>query len=461
VTYCQQAGARAHDRAAFREAATAFEQALQALEYLPAHDNTGKRALELRLALGGALIILGEYGRHLALLGEAETLASALNDRDRLGRVLGWKAALLRITGDPRGAIAAGQQALALAVDLGERALQGHVSYSLGLAYYAIGDVGQAVELLRHNVEAADGDAGTPSADMRIRSRAWLARTLSALGAFAEGRHHGEEALRLAPLEGRGDTPMIVYSGLGFLSLTQGHLAHAVQMFDQGLALCRTSGNRVSVLAMMVGLGAAYALQGRLREGRALVEEAIHDSRGTGALGHHAWRVTWLSEVCRLAGRDAEAWAHAHHALTLARQQQAHGDEAQALHQLGTLYAHTAPPDVMQAEAHYAHALTLANELGLRPLVAHCHHGLGTLYGSLGRREQAHVELSVACALYRAMAMPFWLPQTEAALAQVDAASAPRGQDPLAPSASRLRCIREQPRGEERLRSFGAMGGSA
>ena len=35
VTYCQQAGARAYDRAAFREAVASFEQALQALAHLP------------------------------------------------------------------------------------------------------------------------------------------------------------------------------------------------------------------------------------------------------------------------------------------------------------------------------------------------------------------------------------------------------------------------------------------
>src|SRR5262245_4957658 len=35
VTYCQQAGARAHDHAALREAVASFEQALQALAHLP------------------------------------------------------------------------------------------------------------------------------------------------------------------------------------------------------------------------------------------------------------------------------------------------------------------------------------------------------------------------------------------------------------------------------------------
>jgi hypothetical protein len=55
----------------------------------------------------------------------------------------------------------------------------------------------------------------------------------------------------------------------------------------------------------------------------------------------------------------------------------------------------------------------------MRPLQAHCHLGLGTLYGKIGRMEQARTELSAAIALYRAMDMTFWLPQAEAALAQV------------------------------------------
>jgi hypothetical protein len=55
----------------------------------------------------------------------------------------------------------------------------------------------------------------------------------------------------------------------------------------------------------------------------------------------------------------------------------------------------------------------------MRPLVAHCHHGLGRLYGQTSRIEQARTALTTAIDLYRAMHMIFWLPQAEAALAQV------------------------------------------
>jgi tetratricopeptide (TPR) repeat protein len=189
---------------------------------------------------------------------------------------------------------------------------------------------------------------------------------------------------------------------------------------EQGLTLCRASGNRNSLPMIAVGLGYAAALQGRLAEGRTLLEEASSESIRTGALSHHSLRVTWLSEVCRLMGRGAEARQHARQAVDLARQQKERADEALALHQLGVVQAHADPPDVAQAEAHYQQALALAEELGMRPLVAHCHHGLGRLYGQTGRGEQARAALTTAIDLYRTMDMTFWLSQAEAALAQVE-----------------------------------------
>jgi hypothetical protein len=57
----------------------------------------------------------------------------------------------------------------------------------------------------------------------------------------------------------------------------------------------------------------------------------------------------------------------------------------------------------------------------MRPLQAHCHRGLGTLYAKTGQAEPARMALSAAIARYRAMDMTFWLPQTEATLAQVRA----------------------------------------
>src|SRR5262249_31004761 len=152
------------------------------------------------------------------LVGEAEALARALDDQALLGRVLARMADVLFMTGDHDSAIVMGRQAHELAVALGDRALQGQASYNLGRIYYTLGNFDPAAELLRRNVEAPGWESSMPSTALGIWAQAfgswpqaWLARTLSALGAFAEGRRHGEEALRLATLDSRGVTPILVH----------------------------------------------------------------------------------------------------------------------------------------------------------------------------------------------------------------------------------------------------------
>jgi tetratricopeptide (TPR) repeat protein len=206
---------------------------------------------------------------------------------------------------------------------------------------------------------------------------------------------------------------------LGRLYLAQGDLEAAIRVLDQSLALCRAADNWNIGRGTAAGLGYAYALMGRLAEGRALLEEVLRESRRGGALHAQSRYVAWLSAVCLLAGRADDAMQHARQALALARQYGERGFEAEALCQLGAVHAQADPPEVAQSEARYREALTLAEALGMRPLQAHCHHGLGTLYTKIGQREPARAALTAAIDLYRAMEMTFWLPQAEAALAQM------------------------------------------
>jgi len=166
-------------------------------------------------------------------------------------------------------------------------------------------------------------------------------------------------------------------------------------------------------------LGAAYTLGGRIGDAVPLLTQALEQTTVTERVDVQALCSLSLGEAQVLAGRLEEAHALAEHALALARAHQERGNEAYALRLLGEIAAHRAPPDVEPAAAHYRQALALADELGMRPLLAHCHLGLGTLYATTGQREQARTALSTAIALYRAMDMTFWLPQAEAALAQV------------------------------------------
>jgi tetratricopeptide (TPR) repeat protein len=126
-----------------------------------------------------------------------------------------------------------------------------------------------------------------------------------------------------------------------------------------------------------------------------------------------------LGEAQMLAGRLEEAYVLTERTLELTHEHREHSYQAYALRLLGKIAVHRDPPDATQAEAYYQQALALADGLGMRPLQAHCHLGLGMLYARVEQQEQARAELSTAIALYRTMEMTFWLPQAEAALAQV------------------------------------------
>jgi tetratricopeptide (TPR) repeat protein len=130
-----------------------------------------------------------------------------------------------------------------------------------------------------------------------------------------------------------------------------------------------------------------------------------------------------VGEVQVLTGSLKEAHTLAERTLAHARAHQERGNEAYALHLLGDIATRREPPEHGQAEAHYRQALALADELGMRPLQAHCHRSLGTLYATTGQQEQARAALSTAIEMYRGMDMTFWLPETEAALAQVEGRS--------------------------------------
>src|SRR5438093_12122617 len=81
------------------------DQAVQALAYLPRDADTRVLGIELRLALGYPLPQLGEHRLRLDLLGEAEVLARALDDRVRLARALTGMAFVRWVTGDLAGAM--------------------------------------------------------------------------------------------------------------------------------------------------------------------------------------------------------------------------------------------------------------------------------------------------------------------------------------------------------------------
>jgi predicted ATPase len=419
LAYGRQAGEKAMARSAYREAVEYFEQALRALPHLPEQRATREQAIDLRLALRSALAPSGNSGRILAYLREAESLAMALDDPRRLGRVLLFLANHCTQVGEYDQAIAAAQRALALAAAGGDVVLQ--ANQYLGQAYEAQGNYRRAIDatvasLDRTRRHERFGQVFLPA----VTSRARLATCHAELGMFAEGRVLGEEGLRIAEEVAHPGSPMRAYHGLGLLALRQGDLPRALPRLERAMGICQDADLPVFFPMTAAALGAAYTLGGRIADAVSLLTQAMAQISAMEMVRNQAFCCLSLGEAQLLANRLEEAQALAEQALTLARAHQERGHQAYALRLLGDIAARREPLECTQAESFYRQALALAEELGMRPLQAHCHCGLGTLYAKVGQREQARTALATAIDLYRAMDMTFWLPQAEAALAEVE-----------------------------------------
>jgi DNA-binding winged helix-turn-helix (wHTH) protein/tetratricopeptide (TPR) repeat protein len=156
VAYLRQAGTKAIAGSANREAVAHFERALVALQHLPESRSTLEQAIDVRCELRMALMPLDERGRMFDILREAEALAQALNDQQRLGRVSILLTHYLWTGRDLEPALATGRRVLDLATTSRDVNLQVMAYFVLGEAYYDLGDYRQARDMLRRNVEALD-----------------------------------------------------------------------------------------------------------------------------------------------------------------------------------------------------------------------------------------------------------------------------------------------------------------
>jgi tetratricopeptide (TPR) repeat protein len=425
VQYLRQAGETAMTRSAHREAMGYFEQALGALSQMPETRDTREQAIDLRLALRSTLRPLGEFGRMLAYLREAEALAAALDDPRRQGRVSLFLSQHCRMMGMHDEATAAAQRALALATASGDGILHALTNQYLGIAYHVQGDYRRAIDCFTRTIVSLDGahrhERFSQIIVPAVNSRAWSAVSHAELGQFTAGRVLGEEGLLIAEAIAHPDSLLNASRGVGLLALRQGNVSRALQVLERAIGIGREAEVSNAVHNIGPWLGATYILAGRVADAVPLLTQALDQILAQDIGENLVFCSLALGEAHMLAGHLEEAHALAEQALVFARAHQERGNEVYILRLLGEMAAHRNPPASSEAEDCYRQALALAQELGMRPLQAHCHRGLGTLYAVTGQPEQARAALSAAVEMYHAMDMTFWLPQTESALAQVDA----------------------------------------
>ena len=332
LSYSRQAGDKAFDHSANREAVASWELALAALAHLPERREFVEAAIDIRLALRSGLLQLGEIPRITGYLREAGSLAEALGDRRRLAWALTYMTITHLFAGDPRQALTVGEQAYALAEEVGDVGLRATARTPWAHAHRERGDHRRAVALLREAIEALRGDllrerlgqAMPPSLYARNVATVCLAE----LGEFREAVRLGTESADLARTL---DLPFgfaLARIALGHTALLQGRLAEAVEDLGGALDLIGARGIPTWYPWAAAARGYALALSGCAAEGLPLIERALERAVALPFLfGHSQW-VSWLAHASLVAGEPAAAARLGREGVRLSRERGEQGYEA-------------------------------------------------------------------------------------------------------------------------------------
>jgi class 3 adenylate cyclase/tetratricopeptide (TPR) repeat protein len=407
----RQAGTKALTRSANREATGYFKQALEALTRLPDGPLTKELAVDLRLDLYQSLMPLDELRPLLQYLRQAETLAVALDDQERLGWARLYICHLLLLIDDARAAVRLGHDVVGIAETVGNRGIEADAYLWLGCGYYALGQHRRAVELLRKGETARRTYEGSRGV---VALSHYVVMFLAELGEFAEAEAAAEITTESALT--RSDRPFNLSNACWQIAsfwCLKGDLDRARSLAERAIDLSRrwsftrSLGNQLSLLWHIL------ALSGHASQAVDVLEQGMRQADAFGHMWLRCQRLHYLAEGYLLAGRPDEAKRTADQALELAREREERGFEAWALRLQAEITA-TATPIGEVAEIRYREAMALATELEMRPLVAHCHLGLGKLYRQTGDDAKAQKHLTAATAMYREMGMDFWLEKANA-----------------------------------------------
>ena len=244
--------------------------------------------VESHLRLTGALWRFWYLRGHLAE-GRSrldEALASA-DDRHGLPRerALYGLAALAYYAGDYGKAIAACEEALALARGRGDEV---EIARRLtGLAVACVG-AGHHEQALVFGAQALERARELAHADLEANALLNLSNALLNLGDHNQARANGEEALGLFRQIGDAEGEAVALQNLGWLQLDLGSPREARSLYEASLACCRSLGHRVGIAFALEGIAAVSTVEGEAWTAARLLGAAARLLEESGARRQHA-----------------------------------------------------------------------------------------------------------------------------------------------------------------------------
>jgi class 3 adenylate cyclase/predicted ATPase len=337
---------------------------------------------------------IGDTAARQADLRRLDQLVDRQHDVKRQAQLLNAWAAFYRDTSDYPAAVAALEQAIAVAHTIDDQA-----SEARSLTIW-----GQVMEYQGAFSEAQNYFEQALTLYRRIAYRRGEATNLSHLGnvhhylgAYQAARTYDLEALAIRRSIGDRASEATSLTNLGIVSIQLGEIELAKGYQQQALQLTRAIGDRSGEALSLANIGHIYQLQGDFASARRYVEDALRVCQTLGERRREANCLNVLGQVWRDVGDYARAQRCFEEALTI---QLEIGDHSQAAYSAGNLAYLLTQSDAPGLEARYQQALDLAGETGNREAEAAVLSYRAGLHERHGRWDAAASDHQTALAIW-------------------------------------------------------------
>jgi len=425
--YLKLSGDKAQSSYSNWEAFRFYREAIDVLNKLAETEENRRRGIEVRLAMGGPIIVLAYPEDSLQILQEGERLSKELGDKRSLATFCAGIGICYTVRGDPLQAIEYSEKSFREAEKIEDIELMAPIGFDLCSSYNIAGEylkivevAPKAIALFEETGRESEFFGGPFNFNIYSALCAFYGHAMGYLGNFAEGEALCEKALRFA----HGIDSLyslayieVLYSGL---YAVKGDGKNAVE-HSQNAVRYIEEGQMIPLLGVAWGiLGWGYYFQGDLEAAQKHAEKALEIQRDAGIpffLSLHYWL---LGRVHLDLGDLENAQSCVEQALELAQSNNEKHIEGVSRTYLGRALGKAERSQASEAEGSILQGINILDELKLKPWYSIGHLFLGELYADMGQTEKTLENLKKAEGAFREMGMDYWLRRTREVLDRLE-----------------------------------------
>ena len=397
VTYWYKAAQRAVERSAHVEAISHLRQGLELLQTLPETPQRLEREVDMLITLGASLIAV--KGWAAPEVGEtytsAQQLCQHLEDPYQLFPVLRglWSHYLVRA--ELRTAHALGKQLLALAQQVQDSAMLLAAHRALGATLFFLGAAASACTHLAQGIALYDPQQHRASTflygeDTGVVCRSHAAWALWHLGYPDQGLARNDEAVTLAQHIVHPPSLCYVLSFAAFFHQFRREVRATQELAEAAISLATEQGFPTWMATCSLLHGWALAQQGQAQEGIEQIHQGLTAWRATGAEEGRPYFLALLAEAYGSMGQPEAGLTALAEALTLVDKTGERQSEAEIYRLKGELLLQRPSDNTTEAETCFHHALEIARSQQAKSFELRTATSLARLWQQQGKRQEAH-----------------------------------------------------------------------